>query len=704
MENKSVKKVKEKFESLNEIKTGNAKDPYIILLDGIIGSGKSTVAKLISEHLQIEVLSNDKIRNFLCTELPNLDFDTREKLVKEIQYPRLKKMLDNKNIVLLDADISENYNKKMDFIRSMGYPYYIIQLICDEKIQKNRILNRKTMLTDGRGSDIGSYSLADYNEYLVEKEKKNFLSAVDIYFTLDTSGNIDAITKQVDHLIAKLLNEHREVISIDKDRIDQKESIFIKSTKKIEFLQLQQASLFLKDKKITIQDKSYKIRTPKLYKYKYNKIYMEKCYGKNLELLLRSKDTHEEATIYLNALLQYFLNIGFYWRDFAPRNIMINDNEVILVDFERELSFGKCAVKEFMKDGVFEEYSAFLLEEERIINIDDIYEQSDFYSIPRKASKRVLTIAKKQDLKSLDARHYYDIIKDIIRKETPYKEENGEIIFPLIHLENLLIQKGYDKYANKIMEEKNMKKEYKPFSNVNGFYINNGYFQSDTGLNLELRKDGFTPKSGLIYNTVLNDCENKTVLDLGCGDLGILGVMARQNGAKTIDSVDIDINCVNWFNHLIKENHFDNMKCYQSDNFSNVKDSFDMILTNLAQMPMINGAAHDSGGFDGRDHIIEILQKSKNYINKDGALYMLLFDFLGVDKRTNDNLSIEELAEHYGYNDMEILESVDKIIKPGSVTYESLEHVSSVYPKYNFNTDDKGNPYCKIFISRFNKK
>ena len=383
---------------------------------------------------------------------------------------------------------------------------------------------------------------------------------------------------------------------------------------------------------------------------------------------------------------------------------MINDNEIILVDFERELSFGKCDLGEFMKDSVFEEYSAFLLEEERIIDIDTIYKKSNMYVMPKKPSKRVLTIAKKQGLETIDAKQYYDIIQSIIKKEKPYNDDNKNIIFPLVYLEKLLIEKGYEKYAEEIMEDVNMKKEYKPFSNVKGFYINNGFFQSDTGLNLRLRRDGFIPKSGLIYNTVLHDCEDKTVLDLGCGDLGILGVMARENGARTVDSVDIDVNCVNWFNELIRENHFDNMRCYQSDNFSNVKDSFDMILTNLAQMPMIHGAAHDSGGFDGRDNIIEILQKSRNYLNKDGQLYMLLFDFLGIDKRTNDNLSIEELASNYGYDHMEILESVNKIIRPGSVTYDNLEHVSSVYPKYNFDTDVNGNPYCKIMISRFNKK
>lgn len=704
MESNKIQNLKRKFEKLNQVNFGKMDSPYVLLLDGTIGVGKSTVAKLIHDRVEIEVLSNDKIRNFLYTELPDIDFDTREKVVKEIQYPRLKKTLDYGNNALLDADISGNFDKKIRIIQDMGYPYYIVRLVCDEKIHKERVLNRKISLTDGRGSDVGNYSLADYHEFLFEYNRKNKLSDNQIYFTIDTSGSIEDIGKQVDNLVNKLLNEQKEVISINKERISSFGDIFIKSTNKVEYNQLKQARKFLKNKKINIDNKEYKIRTPDLYKYEYNKIYMEKCEGKNLELLLRNKDTHDNAVLYINALLQYFINNGFYWRDFAPRNIIINEDEIILVDFERELSFGKCDIGEFMKDNVLEEYSAFLLDEERIIHTNDIYNGQNFYSMPAKSSKRVETIAKKLGIETLDSKMYYDIIETIIKREEPYIDNDGSIIFPLVYLENLLIHEGYDKYADKIVEVWDMKKEYKPFSNVHGFYINNGFLQSDSGLNLRLRKDGFIPKSGLIYNTVLDDCNGKTVLDLGCGDLGILGVMALQNGAKSVDSVDIDMNCVNWFNQLIKENHFNNMKCYQSDNFSNVKGTFDIILTNLAQMPMVNGKPHDSGGIDGRDNILEILQKSGEFINKDGQLYMLLFDFLGVDRRTNDNCSIEELAYSYGYDKMDVLESVDKIIKPGSVTYESLNHVASIYPKYHFQTDEKGNPYCKIMISRFNKK
>ena len=49
----------------NPIIKGSAKRPYIILFDGISGTGKSTIARIISEKLDVVVLNNDKVRQFL---------------------------------------------------------------------------------------------------------------------------------------------------------------------------------------------------------------------------------------------------------------------------------------------------------------------------------------------------------------------------------------------------------------------------------------------------------------------------------------------------------------------------------------------------------------------------------------------------------------------------------------------------------------
>lgn len=704
MDIKKKKELEAKYNEIYPIAQGKQKMPYLLLLDGTIGSGKSTVIQFIKQYLNVEVLSNDQIRNFLHSEVPTISFEEREELVKMIQYPRIKQALDLNNIVVFDSNISGNFDKKIQKIKQMGYSYFIIRVKCDEKMNAMRVINRDNRVKTDQSSNEINYSLADYNEFLYDLSEKNILNDDLIFYEIDTTGSLESIDKQVEAMIYKLLSLQNDVISIDESKIRDDGQLFFKRTNQQEYENLLLINNKLSGKKMTIDNKEYTFHIPQVFSFQDNVITMEKCDGDNLELLLRKENTHNQAVLMLNEILKYLIYNNIYWFDFAPRNIIINDSTIHLVDFERPLIFDKLDMNLYFKDTVYEEYSAFLKPNEKIINEKQIYENASKLILPTQCSKRVLTIlellGEKEELK---ADQYYYIVRKILTREKAYNDKTGNIVFPLVVLENVLIQKGYEAYAKKIMEVIKMRKEYKPFSNVKGFYLNDGFLQSDSGLNLRLRKDGFIPKSGLIYNTVLGDCENKKVLDLGCGDLGILGVLARQNGAATVDSVDIDMNCVQWFNRLIQENNFTNMKCYYSDNFSMVHDRFDTILTNLAQMPMISGSAHDSGGFDGRDNIIQILQQAPQYLNNMGDLYMLLFDFLGVEHRTNAKPSIEEIAQHYGYHDMEILECVNKEIKKGSVTYDNIEHIADVYPKYNFNTNEKGNPYCKIMISRFKK-
>lgn len=246
--------------------------------------------------------------------------------------------------------------------------------------------------------------------------------------------------------------------------------------------------------------------------------------------------------------------------------------------------------------------------------------------------------------------------------------------------------------------------KYNPF-NTRDYYIiekeGKKYFNYKNAL-LELCESGYVPKSGLLYDDVLTQeaCEGKDVLDLGCGYLGILGLIAYYNKAKSVDSIDYDPECVKWFNKLIQDNRLENVNCFESDYFQNVKRMYDIILANPPQMPMLNGSVHDSGGVNGRKYILQILKESLPHLKDNGDLYLLLFDFLGLEKRTGDMPSLLEISQEYGYHDIEEMFSADKIITPGSVTYDSIPHINSIYPLYDFGQEDKK---CKIKILKFKK-
>lgn len=249
-------------------------------------------------------------------------------------------------------------------------------------------------------------------------------------------------------------------------------------------------------------------------------------------------------------------------------------------------------------------------------------------------------------------------------------------------------------------------KKYNPFG-IKDYYIvekeGKKYFNYNDIL-LELSSNGYTPKSGLLFDMILNKeiCGKKDILDLGCGYLGILGFIAYCNGAKSVDSIDYDLECVRWFNKLIKDNKLDNIRCFKSNYYENVGEIlYDIILANPPQMPMLNGNMHDSGGIDGRKYILEIMEKSFKYLKENGSLYLLVFDFLGIDFKTNNEKNLMEIASDIGYSTQEIVFCVDKKLKPGSITYESISHINTVYPLYDFglNEDRK----CKIKIMRLDK-
>lgn len=252
------------------------------------------------------------------------------------------------------------------------------------------------------------------------------------------------------------------------------------------------------------------------------------------------------------------------------------------------------------------------------------------------------------------------------------------------------------------------KRIYNPFGLKNYYLLDKGKktFLSIDNLELEISENGYIPKSGLIFDTVLTKrhCKDKKVLDIGCGYLGILGVIAYLKGAKSVDSVDCDKSCVKWFSNLIKENKLNNINCFYSDFFSEVKDlDYDLVLANPPIMPMLNGDVHDSGGPDGRNSWNIILREAQKYLKPNGKLIILAFDFLGTDKKTNSNKSLVEIAKDCGFVHNKKLVSVPKVIKKGGVTFESINYIQKIYPNYQFKTDENGNKICQTEIFEFSK-
>lgn len=181
---------------------------------------------------------------------------------------------------------------------------------------------------------------------------------------------------------------------------------------------------------------------------------MEKCYGNNVEIMLRNKKKHSIGVKYTNQILKEFIRNSFFWKDYAPRNVLINENNISIMDFERGIDDNNTQLFNYFLDSVYEEYSAFLLPKERLFKMDEVfkYDNVSIISINDIKSKRIKTILKKLgyvDIIPFDV--YVLAVKMIIVNETPYLKDN-EIFYPLIELENYIVDKGYENYANRIIE------------------------------------------------------------------------------------------------------------------------------------------------------------------------------------------------------------------------------------------------------------
>ena len=168
--------LKEKYIKDFPIPKGDKKEPYLILFDAYQGQGKSTVSKIISKYDKSVILNNDHLRNWL-------DDYVSSDILYELQWYRLDLLLKNNNSCILDSCSTKNWDYKKRYIDSLGYKYYIVRLVCDEDIIKERL--------DKRTLDGVNYSLAKYEDYLDLKNKYPRIDDSLIDYTIDTGKDIE---------------------------------------------------------------------------------------------------------------------------------------------------------------------------------------------------------------------------------------------------------------------------------------------------------------------------------------------------------------------------------------------------------------------------------------------------------------------------------------------------------------------------------
>lgn len=176
-----------------------------IAVDGPAGAGKSSIAKIVAQKLNLEYIDSGAIYRALAKKI--LDSN-----IKIEDYATIKNALENISIELINGNVFINGVDFMPFIRSSEVTAVVSPFSAQTEVRQkvNSFLNsyseNKSVIMDGR--DIGSvvFPNADYKFYLdasVEERARRRLAEIQYSASLDEIK--EAISKR------DYNDEHREV-------------------------------------------------------------------------------------------------------------------------------------------------------------------------------------------------------------------------------------------------------------------------------------------------------------------------------------------------------------------------------------------------------------------------------------------------------------------------------------------------------------
>ncbi len=159
----------------------------LILVCGLPGTGKTTVAKKIADETKSFVFNTDIIRKELFDE-PK--YTEKEKsLVYELLFEMAEKFLRSaKNVVLDGTFYKKEFREQIRKIaESMKSEFHVVEVKCEERILRKRMGKRKGKKTPS-DADFGIY----------RKIKKEFEPIRGKHFVVDTGKDWE---KQIDRFL-----------------------------------------------------------------------------------------------------------------------------------------------------------------------------------------------------------------------------------------------------------------------------------------------------------------------------------------------------------------------------------------------------------------------------------------------------------------------------------------------------------------------
>ncbi len=198
-----------------------------------------------------------------------------------------------------------------------------------------------------------------------------------------------------------------------------------------------------------------------------------------------------------------------------------------------------------------------------------------------------------------------------------------------------------------------------------------------------------TTRAQLLLLESLPNEEGKHLLEIGVGPHAILPLyVLRFSGYSRATGSDIDLQTIVEAEAARAFANERRLELVVSDVFEQITGEFDAIVSNPPQTPKprfvrpIN--KFDYGGPTGYDVIQRIIEGAPEYLAQGGALYLVLAEYLGIERRTGDRSDcLFERMRCAGLVPTRVA-TVEVPMRQFGVTWNSLWHIKSVYPDSQF--------------------
>lgn len=156
----------------------------LTIVCGLQGTGKTTVAKRISEGMDAVLMRTDVLRKEL--KIFKYSEEDKQKVYDEM-FSRVQKLLqENKNVVLDATFIKQkNRDRAQQIAEEVNAGFKVVEVVCSDNVVKRRIEKR-----------TGDESEAGFKQYLISR--KSFETVLGRHITIDNSGTVNETIKQLD--------------------------------------------------------------------------------------------------------------------------------------------------------------------------------------------------------------------------------------------------------------------------------------------------------------------------------------------------------------------------------------------------------------------------------------------------------------------------------------------------------------------------